>query len=105
MGVSAYHLLQKQHIDFFTKSFRHGAGLCPDLFHRGSCPGHMNGAEVAESTTHQTGRHGIALGNNNRALRSIFWSFPTRRTNGIWWNSAPFRALLSMLAYHDTKPP
>jgi cytochrome d ubiquinol oxidase subunit I len=48
MGVSAYHLLKKQHVTFFTKSFRMALGFAfifsaVAVFH-----GHMHGGEVAK---------------------------------------------------------
>ncbi|WP_029897326.1 cytochrome ubiquinol oxidase subunit I [Desulfohalovibrio reitneri] len=47
MGISAYHLLRKQHIDFFTRSFKMALplGLIAALFLAGQ--GHIHGNEVA----------------------------------------------------------
>ncbi len=48
MGVSAYHLLKKQHIEFFTKSFRMALvfGLIFSIFE--VAEGHLHGSDLAE---------------------------------------------------------
>ncbi|MGD8192356.1 cytochrome ubiquinol oxidase subunit I [Brevibacillus ginsengisoli] len=49
MAISAYHLLRKQHVEFFTKSFRIGLGLA--LFAATLTPfiGHQHGVNTAKS--------------------------------------------------------
>lgn len=48
MGISAYHLLKKQHLDFFTRSFRIALtfGLIFSLFE--VVEGHLHGSDLAE---------------------------------------------------------
>lgn len=49
MGISAYHLLKKQHIEFFTRSFRYGLvfGLIFSIFT--AIQGDLHGVHVAET--------------------------------------------------------
>ncbi len=48
MGISAYHLIKKQHLDFFTRSFRIalGFGLIFSLFE--FAEGHLHGSDLAD---------------------------------------------------------
>jgi cytochrome bd ubiquinol oxidase subunit I len=48
MGISAYHLLKKQHVDFFTRSFRIALtfGLIFSIFE--VAEGHLHGADLAK---------------------------------------------------------
>jgi cytochrome d ubiquinol oxidase subunit I len=48
MGISAYHLLRKQHLAFFTKSFRMGLILALIFSLAEIVQGHIHGAEVAK---------------------------------------------------------
>jgi len=48
MGISAYHLLRKQHTAFFTKSFRMGLALALIFSVAEVVQGHIHGAEVAK---------------------------------------------------------
>jgi cytochrome d ubiquinol oxidase subunit I len=48
MGVSAYHLLRKQHLAFFTKSFRMGLTFALIFSLAEIVQGHIHGAEVAK---------------------------------------------------------
>jgi cytochrome bd ubiquinol oxidase subunit I len=49
MGVSAYHLLRKQHVSFFTKSFRLALGFALIFSVFTVIQGHMNGSDVAKT--------------------------------------------------------
>jgi cytochrome d ubiquinol oxidase subunit I len=48
MGISAYHLLRRQHISFFTKSFRLALGFALIFSVAEVVQGHIHGAEVAK---------------------------------------------------------
>ena len=61
MGVSAYHLLRRQHTTFFNKSFRLALGMAL-IFSLGELyQGYPRGGGGQDSTR-QAGRHGILLG-------------------------------------------
>jgi len=47
MGVSAWHLMRKQHVEFFTRSFRYGAVFALVFSVAVAAQGHLHGAEVA----------------------------------------------------------
>ena len=61
VGVSAWHLLRKQNVDFFTKSFRLGAGFALIFSLVVAAVGHRQGNIVAEDPAGQAGGHGVAL--------------------------------------------
>ncbi len=48
MGVSAYHILRRQHLEFFTKSFRFGLIFALIFSVAEVVQGHIHGAEVAK---------------------------------------------------------
>ena len=48
MGISAYHLLRRQHLTFFTKSFRLALGFALIFSVAEVVQGHIHGAEVAK---------------------------------------------------------
>lgn len=47
MGVSAWHLMRKQHVEFFTRSFKYGAVFALIFSVAVAAQGHLHGAEVA----------------------------------------------------------
>ncbi|RPJ82411.1 MAG: cytochrome ubiquinol oxidase subunit I [Deltaproteobacteria bacterium] len=100
MGVSAYHLLKKQHIDFFTRSFRIGLvlGIFFSIFV--AVEGDVHGVHVSEvqpvklaameshwETTRRAPLHLIALPDEEN------------EKNSIEIGSIP--GILSFLGYHD----
>jgi cytochrome bd ubiquinol oxidase subunit I len=100
MGVSAYHLLKKQHIDFFTRSFRIGLvlGIFFSIFV--AVEGDVHGVHVSEvqpvklaameshwETTRRAPLHLIALPDEEN------------EKNSIEIGSIP--GILSFMGYHD----
>ena len=62
MGVSAYHLLRRQHTTFFNKSFRLALGMAL-IFSLGELfQGHIHAGGSGQDPTRQAGGHGILLG-------------------------------------------
>jgi len=62
MGISAYHLLRKHQVNFFTRSFRRSR-LRTHLFAGRFHPGRLKRGGGCGKAADQTGRHGISLGN------------------------------------------
>ena len=62
MGISAYHLLRKQHIDFLHQVLPPGPDLRPDLFLRRGRPGAHPRLRGGQDPAHQAGGHGSPLG-------------------------------------------
>ena len=77
MGISAYHLLRRQHTTFFTKSFRLALGFAL-IFSRGrSRPGAHPRRRSGQDPAHQTGGHGIPLGHPGQCPH-VFVADPRR---------------------------
>ena len=62
MGVSAYHLLRRQHIELLHQVVPPGPDLCPDLLRRRDRPGAYPRRRGGQDPAHQAGGHGGLLG-------------------------------------------
>ncbi len=100
MGVSAYHLLKKQHIEFFTKSFRMALvfGLIFSIFV--VIEGDMHATHVAETQPAKLAAMEAHWETTTRAPLHLF-AIPSEedQKNIIEIGSIP--GLLSFLGYHD----
>lgn len=100
MGVSAYHLLKKQHVDFFTRSFRIGLvfGLVFSIMV--FILGDMNGVVVAEKQPTKLAAMESLWETQSRAPVYMFaWPDPDNERNAV--EILPLPGLLSFLVKHD----
>ena len=66
MGISAYHLLRRQHPDLFHQVLPPGPGVRPDLLGGRGRPGAHPRRRGGQDSAHQTCGHGIPLGHPGR---------------------------------------
>jgi cytochrome d ubiquinol oxidase subunit I len=100
MGISAYHLLKKRHVDFFTRSFRMalGFGLACSLLV--FILGDLNGVVVAEKQPTKLAAMESLWDTTTRAPVYLFaWPDPENERNAIEIGAIP--GLLSFLVFHD----
>ncbi|MFW5490593.1 MAG: cytochrome ubiquinol oxidase subunit I [Desulfovibrio sp.] len=100
MGVSAYHLLKKQEVEFFTRSFKLAliVGLATSLFVAGQ--GHFHGNEVAKvqpSKLAAMESHWETQAGAPMYLLQI----PDEKNEGNLVEALPIPGLLSILAYNS----
>lgn len=101
MGVSAYHILRKQHTDIFLKSFRIGLvfALVSSLFV--VVEGHMHGSDLADK---QPGKlaalESLWVTQKNAPVYLI--TLPDPKNNGNIVEIGAVPGAMSLLAYHTT---
>jgi len=102
MGISAYHLLKKQHIDFFTRSFRIalGIGLVFSLLE--VVEGHLHGADLAEKQPTKLAAMEAHWETGTQAPVFAF-AIPDEKNERNMVEILPIPGLLSFLAKHDPK--
>jgi len=102
MGISAYHLLKKQHIDFFTRSFRIalGIGLVFSLLE--VVEGHLHGADLAEKQPTKLAAMEAHWETSTQAPVFAF-AIPDEKNERNMVEILPIPGLLSFLAKHDPK--
>jgi len=100
MGISAYHLLKKQHIDFFTRSFRIalGIGLVFSLLE--VVEGHLHGADLAEKQPTKLAAMEAHWETSPQAPVYLF-AIPDEKNERNLMEILPIPGLLSFLAKHD----
>lgn len=102
MGVSAYHLLKKQHLDFFTRSFRIALtfGLVFSLFE--VVEGHLHGSDLAEKQPAKLAAMEAHWETGKQAPVYLF-ALPdeTNEKNAV--EILPMSGMLSLLATHSTE--
>jgi cytochrome bd ubiquinol oxidase subunit I len=101
MGISAYHLLKKQHVEFFTKSFRIALvfGLLFSFFE--IFEGHLHGSDLAKKQPAKLAAMESHWETSKNAPIYLF-SFPdeANERNSIEIGRIP--GMLSLLAFHST---
>jgi cytochrome d ubiquinol oxidase subunit I len=100
MGISAYHLLKKQHIDFFTRSFKIGLvlGLFFSIFVAVS--GDFHGVHVSEVQPAKLAAMESHWETTRYApLHLLAWPDEENEKNIVEIGSIP--GILSFLGYHD----
>ncbi len=102
MGVSAYHLLRRQHIAFFSKSFRLALGLAlvfslAELVH-----GHIHGAEVAKLQPAKLAAMESLWETRAEAPETLFL-IPDEKNQRNLVEFGRLPGVLSLLAYHSTQ--
>lgn len=102
MGISAYHLLRKQHVAFFTRSFRMAVTFGLIFAVVEVVQGHMHGAEVARVQPAKLAAMEALWDTTAQAPQHLFL-IPDEKneTNLAVFGTIP--GALSMLAYHDPK--
>lgn len=100
MGISAYHLLKKQHIDFFTRSFRIGivAGLISSIAVAAS--GDMHGVHVSEVQPIKLAAMESHWDTTTMAPIHMF-AIPDEKNGKNIVEIGSIPGLLSFLAFHD----
>jgi cytochrome d ubiquinol oxidase subunit I len=102
MGISAYHLLRKQHIEFFSRSFRLalGIGLVFSLLE--VVEGHLHGADLAEKQPTKLAAMEAHWETSTEAPVYLF-AIPDEKKERNAVEILPIPGLLSFLAKHDPK--
>lgn len=100
MGISAYHLLHRRHIEFFTRSFRIALtfGLIFSLFV--VAEGHFHGADLAEKQPTKL----AAMESHWETAKRVpiyLLALPDEANQRNALEILPLPGMLSLLAYHD----
>lgn len=100
MGISAYHLLKKQHIDFFTRSFKIALvfGLAFSLFE--IAEGHLHGADLALKQPAKLAAMDAHWETSTNAPVYLF-TLPDEENERNIIEIGKFPGMLSLLAFHD----
>ena len=100
MGISAYHLLKKQHIDFFTRSFRIalGFGIVFSVFI--VIEGDMHGIHVTETQPAKLAAMEAHWETMTRAPITLF-AIPDEENERNRMEIGKIPGMLSFLGYHD----
>ena len=100
MGVCAYHLLKKQHIDFFTRSFRIALGFGLIFGFIVTIVGDMNGVEVAEKQPAKLAAMESLWETTTRAPVCLL-ALPDENNERNKIEIGAIPGLLSFLVFHD----
>jgi cytochrome d ubiquinol oxidase subunit I len=100
MGISAYHLLKKQHIEFFTRSFRIalGFGIVFSIFI--VIEGDMHGVHVTETQPAKLAAMEAHWETGTRAPITLF-AIPDEENERNRMEFGKIPGMLSFLGYHD----
>jgi cytochrome d ubiquinol oxidase subunit I len=100
MGISAYHLIRKQHLEFFTKSFRIALafGLVFSLFE--VVEGHLHGSDLAEKQPTKLAAMESVWETRTHAPKYLF-AIPDEQEERNVVEILPIPDLLSILATHS----
>jgi len=99
MGISAYHLLNKQHVEFFTKSFRMALvmGLISSFFV--VFEGHYHGSDLAQTQPTKLAAMESHWETTTNAPIYLF-AFPDEKNQKNLVEIGPIPGMLSLLAFH-----
>jgi len=100
MGISAYHLLKKQHVAFFTKSFRMALvmGLISSFFV--IFEGHYHGGDLAQTQPTKLAAMESHWETTRNAPVYLF-AFPDEKNEKNLIEIGPIPGMLSLLAFHS----
>jgi cytochrome d ubiquinol oxidase subunit I len=101
MGISAYHLLKKQHVDFFTRSFRIALVFGLIFSFAEIIEGHMHGADLAHTQPAKLAALESHWKTSANAPIYLF-ALPDDKNGGNSIEIGPIPGMLSLLAYHRT---
>ncbi len=101
MGISAYHLLKKQHEEFFTRSFKIGLtfGLVFSLFV--VAEGHLHGSDLAETQPAKLAAMEAHWETGTNVPKYLF-AIPDEANEKNSVQILPIPGMLSLLAKHST---
>jgi len=100
MGVSAYHLLRKQNLQFFIKSFRMGLALALIFSVAEVVQGHIHGSEVAKIQPAKLAAMEALWDTQKNAPQTLFL-IPDEKNERNLVEFGRIPGALSLLAYHD----
>lgn len=100
MGISAYHLLRRQNIQFFTKSFRLGLAMALIFSFVEIIQGHQHAAEVAKIQPAKLAAMESLWDTQTRAPQTLFL-VPDEKNERNLMEFGKIPGALSMLAFHD----
>jgi cytochrome d ubiquinol oxidase subunit I len=100
MGISAYHLLRKQHVDFFSRSFRLALGMALIFSLLEVVEGHLHGASLAGGQPTKLAAMEAHWETSTRAPIYLF-AIPDEKKERNVLEILPIPGLLSLLAKHD----
>jgi len=104
MGASAYHLLRRQNLGFFTKSFRMGLTMALLFSFFEIVEGHLHGADLAEKQPTKLAALEALWETQPRApIYIVAFPSPSNDGNIIQWGKIP--SAMSLLAHHDPEKP
>ncbi len=100
MGISAYFLLHKRHVDFFTRSFKIALafGLVFSFFE--FVEGHIHGADLADKQPAKLAAMDAHWETSTRAPVYLF-AIPDEKNERNFIEIGEMPGMLSLLAYHD----
>jgi len=100
MGISAYHLLKKQHVEFFTKSFRIALVFGLIFSFVTIIEGHLHGSHVAETQPAKL----AAMESHWETSKNVpiyLFSFPDEANEKNSIEIGPIPGMLSLLSFHS----
>jgi cytochrome d ubiquinol oxidase subunit I len=100
MGISAYHLLRRQHTTFFTKSFRLALGFALIFSVAEVVQGHIHGAEVAKIQPTKLAAM-ESLWDTQANAPQVLFLIPDEKNQRNLVEFGRIPGALSMLAYHS----
>ena len=100
MGVSAWHLLRKNEVDFFTRSFKLGAGFALVFSILVAAQGHFHGNEVAKIQPAKLAAMESHWHTQKNAPMYLL-ALPDEANNKNSVEAFPIPGLLSILAFND----
>jgi len=102
MGISAYHLLRRQHTNLFTKSFRLALGFALIFSLAEVVQGHIHGAEVAKIQPAKLAAM-ESLWETQANAPQILFLIPDEKNQRNLVEFGRIPGALSMLAYHSSQ--
>lgn len=100
MGVSAYHLLRRQHVSFFSRSFRMGTVMALIFSVVAVVHGHVQGSEVAKAQPTKLAAMESLWETKQKAPQHLL-VIPDEKGERNRLELGAMPGLLSLLAYHD----
>jgi cytochrome d ubiquinol oxidase subunit I len=100
MGISAYHLLKNQNIEFFTKSFKIALVFGLVFSFVEAFEGHLHGADLAEKQPAKLAALDSHWETSTKAPMYLF-AIPDEDNERNLIEIGPIPGMLSFLAYHD----
>ncbi|MEJ5364596.1 MAG: cytochrome ubiquinol oxidase subunit I [Desulfosoma sp.] len=100
MGVSAYHLLRRQHVSFFSRSFRMGTVMALIFSVVAVVHGHVQGSEVAKAQPTKLAAMESLWETKQKAPQHLL-VIPDEKGERNRLELGAMPGVLSLLAYHD----